>query len=85
MTKKQLMQALRPIEWKYNQHTQEYTAIELGFKFEVRPKNGKWGVYIDLEDEIRTPREELFNTLDEALKCSWEYYAELACAPFDVK
>ncbi len=85
MTKKQLMQVLRPIEWMFNQHTQSYTANELGFKFEVRPKNGKWGAYIDLEDDIRTPREELFGTLDEALNYSWEYYAGLACAPFDVK
>ena len=85
MTKKQLMKALRPIEWKFNQHTQSYTANELGFKFEVRPRNGKWGVYIDLEDEIRTPREELVDTLEEALKCSWEYYADIACAPFDVR
>lgn len=85
MTKKQLMHALRPIQWQYNQHTQEYTANELGFKFDVRPKNGKWGAYIDLEDEIRTPREELFDTLEEALKYAWEYYAIKACAPFDVK
>ena len=85
MTKKQLMKALRPIEWKFNQHTQEYTTIEFGFKFEVRPKNGKWGVYIDLEDEVRTPREWLVDTLEEALKYCWKCYADIACEPFDVK
>lgn len=85
MTKKQLMQALRPIEWQYNQHTQTYIAKAFGFKFEVHPRVGKWGAYIDLEDEVRTPREDLFDTLEEALKHCWQYYADIACEPFDVK
>ena len=33
----------------------------------------------------RTPREELFDTLEEALKYCWQYYADIACEPFDVK
>lgn len=85
MTKNQLIQALLPIEWQFNQHTKSYTAHEFGLKFEVRPKNEKWGAYIDLEEDVRTPRERLFDTLEEAMEYSWEYYADVACEPFDVK